>query len=104
MSQSGSDVKGKAAKRCDAPLTSDPYRERFISTPPGKGMAGPFITDGMYRSWGMASYVNAGVFLDHGVYNNVSFLGNGNHYGNQRHPIMSIGGNGGDQQVLISNR
>ena len=70
MSQSGSDVKGKAAMRCDAPLTSEPYRERIISTPPGKGMAGSFIPDGMNRSWGMASYVNAAVFLDHGVYGN----------------------------------
>ena len=73
-------------------------------------MASSFIPEGMIRSWGMASYVRAAVFLDHGVYGNVSFLGNENLKGNedingnQRHPSMSIGGNGGDQQVLISNR
>ena len=33
-------------------------------------MAGSFIPDGMNRSWGMASYVNAGVFLNHGFHGN----------------------------------
>lgn len=79
MSQSGSDVKGKAAKRCDAPLTSEPYRECLISTPPGKGMAGSFIPDSTNRNWGMASYVNAGVSLDHWVYGNESLYRDENH-------------------------
>ena len=61
-------------------------------------MAGSFMTVGMNRNWGMASYVKAGVFPDHGIYGNVCFLGNenlkGNEdiHGNQRHPIMGIVG------------
>ena len=39
-------------------------------------MAGSFIPDGMNRSWGIASYVNAGVFLDHRVYGNGSLYVN----------------------------
>ena len=59
-------------------------------------MAGSFITVGMNRNWGMASYVKAGVFLDHWVYGNEGFLGNenlkGNEdiHGNQRHQIMAL--------------
>ena len=36
-------------------------------------MAGSVIPDGMNRSWGMASYVKAAVFLGHWVYGNVGF-------------------------------
>lgn len=46
-------------------------------------MAGSFITDGMIRSCGMASYVKAGVFLDHWVYGNEGFYRDENNKGNQ---------------------
>ena len=46
-------------------------------------MAGSFITDSTNRSWGMASYVKADVFLDHRVYGNVGFYSDESFYGIQ---------------------
>ena len=59
-------------------------------------MAGSFIPDGMNRSWGMASYVKAGAFLNHGFHGNGSLYvnekleGNEGFHSNQRHPIMAL--------------